>query len=148
MNYLLITNHVLISRRVIFFHSHPDGLRLIMYTDKVKIVNPLGTKRGQQKLVGFYFVVENIETRYRSTLKNIHLTLLVKNKFLQLYGYDTMTICWVMQLADFPHVFLLGEFAVYAWQIKMRYMYVRTAMNHISSCVLLRSMHIMWTLFR
>ena len=61
-----------------------------MYTDKFEIVNPLGAKRGQQKLVGFYFVVENTETRYRSTLKNIHLTLLVKNKFLQLYGYDTI----------------------------------------------------------
>ena len=52
MNYLLIESCSHFQKSD-FFHSHPDGLRLIMYTDKVEIVNPLGAKRGQQKLVGF-----------------------------------------------------------------------------------------------
>ena len=73
-----------------FFSSHPDALRLMLYTDEFEIVNPLGAKRGQQKLVAFYFVVDNVEARCRSSLKNIHLALLVKNKLIQTYGYDTI----------------------------------------------------------
>ena len=73
-----------------FFCSHQDPLRLILYTDEFEVVNPLGAKRGQQKLMAFYFVVENVEASCRSTLKNIHIAILVKNKFLQTYSYDAI----------------------------------------------------------
>nr|XP_054760174.1 uncharacterized protein LOC129266356 [Lytechinus pictus] len=71
-----------------FYSAHPHALRIVLYTDEFEIVNPLGAKRGQQKLLAVYYMVENIEAQYRSTLSNIHLALLVRNKIAQKYGYE------------------------------------------------------------
>lgn len=70
-----------------FFQDNPGALRLVFYTDEFEVVNPLAGKRGQQKMLAVYFVVDNVERSQRSILKNIHLALLVKYTVAQKYGY-------------------------------------------------------------
>ena len=70
-----------------FFQQNPNAIRILLYADEFEVVNPLGAKRGRHKLLAVYFVVENVEAKFRATLKNIHLAILVKYKHVQRYGY-------------------------------------------------------------
>ncbi|XP_066509129.1 uncharacterized protein [Hoplias malabaricus] len=63
-------------------------LKLQLYTDEFEILNSLGSKKLIHKIACFYFVVGNLPLKYRSQLQNIHVSVLVRNKLLQKYGYE------------------------------------------------------------
>ena len=69
------------------FCENPDALRLHLYNDEFEVVNPLGAKRGKHKVSAFYFVIGNIEQRYRSQLRNIHLLAIVKDSLIKKYSF-------------------------------------------------------------
>jgi hypothetical protein len=60
---------------------------LHFYSDELQLNNPLGSKKDQ-KICAFYFLVGNIETRYWSSLSNIHLALLCKYSDMKKVGYQ------------------------------------------------------------
>lgn len=72
------------------FSSHPNALRLHFYEDEFEVVNPLGSKRNKHKLCAFYYTVGNMDGRYRSQLKHIHLALLVRYSYVKQCGWDVI----------------------------------------------------------
>ncbi|XP_064479840.1 uncharacterized protein LOC135393295 [Ornithodoros turicata] len=63
-------------------------LLLLMYTDELEIVNPLGAARGKYKIVCVYFSLLNLHRKYRSQLQSIHLLLLARYVHVQKFGMD------------------------------------------------------------
>ena len=51
-------------------------------------MNPLGAKWGKHKVSGFYFVIGNLQPRYRSNLRNIHLLAIVHDKLIKKYSFE------------------------------------------------------------
>ncbi|XP_049519397.1 uncharacterized protein LOC125943886 [Dermacentor silvarum] len=58
------------------------------YTDEIEVVNPLGAKRGKQKLLAVYCVLLNLHTKHRSQLDNIYLVMLVRYAHVKTHGLD------------------------------------------------------------
>jgi hypothetical protein len=75
----------------IYGHSSQRGdkdfVRIHLYSDEVEICNPIGSRKTVHKLSAFYFLVGNIETKYWSSLTNIHLALLCKYSIVKAVGY-------------------------------------------------------------
>ncbi|XP_065672066.1 uncharacterized protein LOC105845782 isoform X1 [Hydra vulgaris] len=71
------------------FHKHAvfckknHALRIHMYIDEFEVCNPIGSHRSTHKLCAFYFFIGNLEYKYHSQLKYIHLCLLVKEKYIK-----------------------------------------------------------------
>jgi hypothetical protein len=70
------------------FSSTPQCSTKFLYYDDLEICNPLGSNVKKHKLGAFYYVVGNIEPRYRSALRVIQLVTLVKSKLVDEYGVD------------------------------------------------------------
>jgi hypothetical protein len=62
-------------------------IRIHLYSDELELCNPLSNKRDN-KLSAFYFLVGNLETKYWSSLTNIHLALLCNYNTVKRFGYD------------------------------------------------------------
>ncbi|XP_048100473.1 uncharacterized protein LOC125295253 [Alosa alosa] len=69
------------------FNGDENIIRLHFYTDEYEIVNPLGSKKAIHKICAFYFSIGNIEPKYRTQLRHIHLSILVRNQLLKRYTY-------------------------------------------------------------
>ncbi|CAN7940078.1 unnamed protein product, partial [Ixodes hexagonus] len=65
-------------------------LFVILYSDEVEIVNPLGAKRGAHKLTTVYFALLNMHLRHRSKLKSVYLVILAKFKHVEKHGFDAV----------------------------------------------------------
>ncbi|XP_064468469.1 uncharacterized protein LOC135379149 [Ornithodoros turicata] len=69
-----------------YFQGDDGKICIQLYADEFEVCDPLGSKRGKHKLLGVYFSILNIAQRSRSTLSQIHLVLLVKDKHASAYG--------------------------------------------------------------
>jgi len=69
-----------------FFSEHPNGIRLHFYLDEFEVCNPLGSKRGKHKVLAVYYLVGNLNCKYWSEMKFIHLCILVR--YQQLREFD------------------------------------------------------------
>ena len=78
------------------FLNHPQALQIILYTDDIEIVNPIGSHSSKHKLTMFYFTLANISPHYRSTLPAIQLLAVAKARDLKSTS-DAMHVL----LADF-----------------------------------------------
>ncbi len=65
------------------FGNNKHALRIHLYTDEFEVCNPIGSHRSTHKLCAFYFFIGNLEEKYHSKLKYIHLSILVKEKFIK-----------------------------------------------------------------
>ncbi|KAH9382026.1 hypothetical protein HPB48_011256 [Haemaphysalis longicornis] len=65
-------------------------LFLVLYSDEVDVVNPLGSKRGVHKLLVVYFSVLNLHVRYRSQLCTIHVAVVARYKLVQEHGIGAL----------------------------------------------------------
>ncbi|XP_038062995.1 uncharacterized protein LOC119733674, partial [Patiria miniata] len=74
-------------RENVLFASDSSSLQVELYYDDFNIVNPLGNKVKNYKLVAFYFVLGNLSPQYRSKLHVLQLALLCKSKHLKKYGF-------------------------------------------------------------
>ena len=70
-----------------FFQGNLHHLRLYLYCDEIEVCNPVGPSRTAHKLMCLYFTVANIEQKYVSNLKNIHLLAAILLSLLKRYGY-------------------------------------------------------------
>ncbi len=64
-----------------------NHLRLHLYSDEFEVCNPLGGKQGKHKVAAFYYTVGNVNVKYRSLQRNIHLAALIKYKSVRQFGY-------------------------------------------------------------
>jgi len=65
-------------------------VRIHLYSDEFELCNPLGSSKGEHKICAFYFLVSNLETKYWSSLSNIHLAMLCKYKHVKSIGYKAI----------------------------------------------------------
>ena len=61
---------------------------LLLYVDKCKIANPLGSKAGFHKRGVIYFTILNLLSRFHSSLCNCYLVSLFNAGDVKTYGYD------------------------------------------------------------
>ncbi|XP_075741514.1 uncharacterized protein LOC142791002 [Rhipicephalus microplus] len=61
-------------------------LFLVLYSDELEIVNPLGSKRGIHKVIVVYFSVLNLHARHRSQLRSIHVALVAPYRLVDKHG--------------------------------------------------------------
>lgn len=69
------------------FCGDPSILRIHLYTDEFEVVNPLGAKKAIHKVTAFYFTIGNLEQKYKSQLRHIHLCLLIRHQLFQKYPH-------------------------------------------------------------
>lgn len=62
------------------FKQNPKALQIILNTDDVEIVNPLGSHIKKHKLSMFYFTIANIRPEFRSQLQTIQLLAIAKTR--------------------------------------------------------------------
>ena len=81
------------------FNEHPlfsNGsdkkpvLQIVLYYDDFCGVNPLGHRAKQYKVVGFYFMLANIEPKHRSRLHTINLTAVCFSGAVKKYGFSNI----------------------------------------------------------
>ncbi|XP_064482426.1 uncharacterized protein LOC135395121 [Ornithodoros turicata] len=73
-----------------YFSGDTSKLCLQLYSDEFEVCDPLGSKRGIHKLVAVYFTLLNLPQQSRSSISNIHLVLLAKDKHVNTYGLDNI----------------------------------------------------------
>ena len=76
-----------IFKEHLLFNNDRKILRLHFYTDEFEVVNVIGSKRGVHKISAFYYIIGNLDSKYNSHLDHIHLSTLVRHKFVKEYGY-------------------------------------------------------------
>lgn len=63
------------------------ALRVLVYYDDINVINHMTNK--VHKLGLFYYQLANIEAKYRSKTKSIHLFAICKNEYIKRYGMNT-----------------------------------------------------------
>lgn len=66
-----------------YFQQNPEAYTLILYSDAFEVCNPLGAKKGVNKLLNVYLVIAEMEKHHRSKTENLFLVLSVKDKHLK-----------------------------------------------------------------
>jgi hypothetical protein len=74
-----------IKNHPIFSRNH-RALQILLYTDELEIVNPLGTHVKKHKITLFYVAFANIPPEYRSKLSCIFLLAIAKSRMIKLHG--------------------------------------------------------------
>ena len=72
----------------VLFSENDRVLRLHFYVDDFEVCNPIGSRRSVHKLVGVYFLVGNVHTRYWSQTSSIHLAILARTRLVKVHGLD------------------------------------------------------------
>lgn len=67
-------------------------MQIILYQDAFELVNPSGSAKGNQKLIGVYFTLANFYHQNQSSVEHLQLALLCK----QLFG-DEKVFCALLQ---------------------------------------------------
>ena len=55
------------------FKKHPQALQIHLYADEIQMVNELGSRTKNNKVVFVYFSIGNLSPKNRSLLRNIYL---------------------------------------------------------------------------
>ena len=74
-------------KKNLYFKGDLSLLRLHLYCDEVEVCNPIRSSKGLYKLVCVYYTLGNIETRYWSKLRNIHVAVVAKFLLAKKHGY-------------------------------------------------------------
>ena len=68
----------------------PRVLQLLAFQDAFETVNPLGSSKTKFKVVAFYFDSANLPPFLRSKTENLKLILLCREKYINIYGWETI----------------------------------------------------------
>jgi len=74
-----ICNGSYVASRAIFA-DNPSALQIMLYTDDIEVVNPIGAHVRKHKLTMFYYTLCNIPPEYRSKLSVVQLLAIAKTK--------------------------------------------------------------------
>ncbi|XP_071855580.1 uncharacterized protein [Apostichopus japonicus] len=66
------------------------NIDLLLYNDDFETANPLGSKKGNQKVLGVYMSVISLPRKYQSKLENILLVAVAKSAFVSKYGINAI----------------------------------------------------------
>ncbi|XP_040356974.1 uncharacterized protein LOC120840351 isoform X1 [Ixodes scapularis] len=69
-----------------FQDTHRDTLQIILYQDAFELANPLGSAKGNFKLLGVYMTLGNLPQHYRGVVESMQLVLLCREKDLKEFG--------------------------------------------------------------
>lgn len=72
------------------FKRNPKAFQIILNTDYIEIVNPIGSHTKKQKLSMFYYTLGNIPPEHRSSLHAIQLLAVAKTKDLRKVGPELL----------------------------------------------------------
>ena len=65
------------------FVENPDALQIILNTDDLEVVNPIGTHTKTHKITVFYYTLANIPPQHRSKLRAIQLLAIASTKHIK-----------------------------------------------------------------
>lgn len=90
-----------------------DEFRIVLglYIDEFEVANPLGTSKKKHKMCAVYWVLANLDSKYRSTLHSIQLALLCKDSSVEKHGYQEVLRPLIQDLVT------LEEHGVYVEQL-------------------------------
>lgn len=71
-----------------FRQSTENVIHVILYQDEFEIVNPLGSSKGNFKLLAVYMTLGNLPLRYRSRVESMQLVMLCRQKDVKEFGLD------------------------------------------------------------
>ena len=78
--------------------QHPNALQILLNTDSLEIVNPIGSHTKKCKIDVFYWTLANIQPQMWSKWSNIHLLGICKTKYLKKHGTKTFLIDFIETL--------------------------------------------------
>ena len=70
-----------------FFRDNPGAYSMLMYSDAIELVNPLGAGRGRHKVIQIFYSLGEIPLHLRSKIDRIQLVAVFKEKLLKKYGF-------------------------------------------------------------
>ena len=71
-----------------FFIENPEALTLLLYSDGVELVNPLGAGRGKHKVIQIFLTFGEIPKFQRSKIDRIQLVAVVKERVVKQFGFQ------------------------------------------------------------
>ena len=70
-----------------FFKENPGAFTMMLYSDAIELVNPLGAGRGRHKVIQIFFSICEIPKRQRSRIDRIQLVAVFKEKLIKRFGF-------------------------------------------------------------
>ncbi|XP_058820644.1 uncharacterized protein LOC131682875 isoform X1 [Topomyia yanbarensis] len=70
-----------------FLTKYPNTIRLSMHIDEGEYLNPLGSRKGNNKLTNITFKIQNFDPIINSSLDRVYIALMVHSKVIKKYGY-------------------------------------------------------------
>lgn len=70
------------------FREQDNVIQIILYQDEFEIVNPLGSAKGNFKLLGVYMTLGNLPLHCRSNVESLQLVMLCRNKDIREFGLN------------------------------------------------------------
>ena len=71
-----------------YFLNNPEAMALLLYSDGVEVVNPLGAGRGKHKVIQIFVTFAEIPKSQRSKIDRIQLVAVVKEKVVKKFGFQ------------------------------------------------------------
>jgi hypothetical protein len=73
-----------------FFMANPSAYTMMLYSDAIELVNPLGAGRGKHKVIQIFFSLCEISKHLRSKIDRIQLVAVFKEKLIKKYGFKKL----------------------------------------------------------
>ena len=70
-----------------YFQQNPQAYTMMIYSDAIELVNPLGAGRGKHKVIQIFFSLCEISKHLRSKIDRIVLVAVFKEKLIKKYGF-------------------------------------------------------------
>ena len=87
-------------RSNVYFTDNQNDVPLIMYSDAVELVNPIGPGRSKHKVVQVFGSLGSLPKRHRSKVDRLQLGLVFKEKLLKRYSYRQILRVLVQDLKN------------------------------------------------
>ena len=69
-----------------FFQQNPEAFTMMLYSDAIELVNPLGAGRGKHKVIQIFFSLCEISKHQRIRIDRIILVAVFKEKHIKKFG--------------------------------------------------------------
>ena len=69
-----------------YFQENPEAYTMILYSDAIELVNPLGAGKGKHKVIQIFFSLVEIEKSQRSKIDRIMLVAVFKESLIKRFG--------------------------------------------------------------
>lgn len=70
-----------------FLKKFPSAIRLSIHIDDGEYCNPLGSRKGINKLTNLHFKIQNFDSRINSALNRMYLVMMIKASLIKKFGY-------------------------------------------------------------